>query len=178
MGWCLSLYLSVEWRDIQLSEVRQCVGYGAPVLVFALVLLHKWYCWCVSHLVNQSTVPYFPFIFIHLFLPFIFFLLFLIFPLSLFVSDLFTTKHEQAMRAKGILGGGKGKDTGWQLSAECTVVDAIVNTIGFPLVGKERRPCNLPIWILQIIFRMSHILFQSKFWFPIIIILTATSITS
>jgi uncharacterized membrane protein len=30
---------------------------------------------------------------------------------------------------------------GWQLSEECTVVDAVVNTIGFPLVGEreERR---------------------------------------
>ena len=24
---------------------------------------------------------------------------------------------------------------GWQLSQECTMVDAVVNTIGFPLVG-------------------------------------------
>lgn len=141
-----------------MSEVHQCVGNGAPVLVFALVLLHKCYCWCVSHLVNQSTAPYFPFIFIHLFLPFIYFPLFLIFPLSFFISDLFTTKHEQAMRAKGILGGGKGKDTGWQLSAECTVVDAIVNTIGFPLVGKERRPCNLPIYTSNYISNFSHLL--------------------
>jgi hypothetical protein len=33
---------------------------------------------------------------------------------------------------------------GWQLSEECTVVDAVVNTIGFPLVGEgeERKKPN------------------------------------
>jgi hypothetical protein len=28
---------------------------------------------------------------------------------------------------------------GWQLSEECTVVDAVVNTIGFPLVGEGQE---------------------------------------
>jgi magnesium chelatase subunit H len=41
------------------------------------------------------------------------------------VRDLFTTKSE----AKG------GQMGDWTLSSECTEVDAIVNTIGFPLVG-------------------------------------------
>jgi magnesium chelatase subunit H len=47
------------------------------------------------------------------------------------VRDLFTTEHEQRLRRRGILGGGGG----WELSDECAEVDAIVNTIGFPLVG-------------------------------------------
>ncbi|CAM9137446.1 unnamed protein product [Ascophyllum nodosum] len=44
------------------------------------------------------------------------------------VRDLLTTSHEQGRRAKGIV------DTP-TLSPDCTEVDAIVNTIGFPLVG-------------------------------------------
>lgn len=44
------------------------------------------------------------------------------------VRDLFTTEHEQAMRRKGVL-------SGITLSPESARIDAIVNTIGFPLVG-------------------------------------------
>jgi len=44
------------------------------------------------------------------------------------VRDLLTTKHEQEQRARGIY----AIDS---LSSEAIVVDAVVNTIGFPLVG-------------------------------------------
>ena len=57
------------------------------------------------------------------------------------VRDLFTTKHEERLRSKGNLGGGK-TGAGWQLSPECTMVDAIVNTIGFPLVGTYVHSIN------------------------------------
>eukprot|EP01038_Epipyxis_sp_PR26KG_P011025 gene11025-14806_t len=43
------------------------------------------------------------------------------------VRELFTTHHEQEIL--------KNSNLDWELSRECTRVDAIINTIGFPLVG-------------------------------------------